>query len=257
MMKEEEKLRQRDREAASASCPPRKPSLPVKKETSSPKLSPPAQKRWQMQTRPSEQCRAFPTSVIRRTRSSRDEEHPEPQEVPRHGQPVPPQGAQPHSVSPSAERMGLGLPSPQQFPMQHPYHQQNPRNFPPSGLPPRQAQDLGYLSSSVHHHPSLPYHQNLPGQAMGGRSQYPQPALPHHHYPPQLRAGYHPGGREMQNHPGLGHPLPPPPQTLPLSLAMPPLDPINTAPSPITRHEQRVKRSTVICQGGGRYLHKN
>ena len=46
------------------------------------------------------------------------------------------------------------------------------------------------------------------------------------------------------------------PQTRPLSPAMPPLDPINTAPSRITRHEQGVKRSTVICQGGGRYLEK-
>ena len=78
-MKEEEKLRQRDREtAATLSCSPTQPLPvvpPVKEETHSPEVSPPPQKRLE---RP-EQCRAFPTSVICRPRSSRDEERPEPQ----------------------------------------------------------------------------------------------------------------------------------------------------------------------------------
>ena len=273
VMKEEEKLRQRDREAAvaTASCPP--PQQPVvapaavKEETHSPELSPPPQKRLE---RP-EQCRAYPTSVICRPRSSRDEERPEPQEQaasPRAAYP-PPQSPH-HGLPLNVERMGHGMPS-QQFPILNPYHQQNPRNFPHPGhpgLPPRHAQDLSHLPR--HHHPALqnlPYHQNLSSQPMVGSrlQQQQQQQAPHHHYPAQLRAGYHPGpGRELAGHPGLQramyppppmqlpapHAVVPPPQTLPLSLAMPPLDPINTSRTqPLN---EPMKRSTVICQGGGR-----
>merc|ERR1719295_1223234 len=102
---------------------------------------------------------------------------------------------------------------------------------------------------------------------MAGRlHHHQQQQAPHHHYPPQMRAGYHPGApRDLQNHPGLPrgmYPQPPmhsvpPPQTLPLSLAMPPLDPINTSRTqPLNEQSsQGMKRSTVICQGGGRTLH--
>ena len=265
VMKEEEKLRQRDREAAAtASCPPPQPSLPVvppvKEETHSPELSPPPQKRLETP----EQCRAFPTSVICRPRSSRDEERPELQEAPSPRAPFsPPQGS--HGLPLNVERMGHGM-SCQQIPIVNPY-QQNPRSFPHPGLPPRLNQDLTQPPSARHHHPplqNLPYHQNLSSQPMAGRLHHQQQQAPHHHYPPQMRAGYHPGApRDLQNHPGLPrgmYPQPPmhsvpPPQTLPLSLAMPPLDPINTSRTqPLNEQSsQGMKRSTVICQGGGRW----
>ena len=275
VMKEEEKLRQRDREASASasSCPPPQP-LPVvppvvKKEAHSPELSPPPQKRLE---RP-EQCRAFPTSVICGPRSSREEERPEPQKVPSPRDPYPPHQAS-HNFPLNVERMEHGMTS-QQYPILNPYQQQNPRTFPQTTtttnvrgfphpeLPPRHPQDLSHLPSTRHHHPALqsvPFHQNLSSQHVAGRLQQ---QAPHHHYPPQMRAGYHPAApRDMQSHPGLQramYPAPhsiPPPQTLPLSLAMPPLDPITTSRSqPLNEpsSHQGMKRSTVICQGGGRY----
>ena len=270
VMKEEEKLRQRDREAAAtASCPLPQPVVPpaMKEETHSPELSPPPQKRLE---RP-EQCRAYPTSVICRPRSSRDEERPEPQEAasPRAANP-PPQGL--HGLPLNVERMGHGIPS-EQFSILNPY-QQNPKNFRYPSLAPRHAQDLSHLPSACHHHPALqnlPHHQNFSSQPMAGsrlQQQQQQQQAPHHHYPPQLRDGYHPGpARELPTHPSLQramyppHPMQlpaphsiPPPQTLPLSLAMLPLDPINTSRTqPLNElSSQGMKRSTVICQGGGR-----